>query len=277
MHVLVETVHPADVLFFRRPMAMLAARGHRVSVVSRRKDVTCALLDRFGVEHTPISTQGRGLAGLALELLLRDARLLARVRRDRPDVMLGFGGVAIAHVGRLTGVPSLVVYDSENARLQTRLAWPVLTRLVVPEDYAGPVPDGRTERLPGIKELSYFHPSTFRPDRAEAVALGLDPERANVFLRTVRWGANHDLGKTGWSAETAADLVAALAPHAALHVSAETEPPAALRPYLWRGDPDRVHHLLGCCDAYVGESATMACEAAVMGVPALYAGVDLPA
>ena len=276
MHALVEIVHPADVLFFARPMRILESRGHRISIVSRHKDVACQLLNRLGFVHEPISSQGSGLLGLAFELVRRDAALMFHVRRHRPDIMLGLGGVAISHVGRLTGIPSLVVYDSENARLQTRLAWPFVTRLVVPEDYAGPVPESRTERLPGIKELSYFHPDAFRAERETAVALGLDPGRPNVFLRTVRWGANHDLGKTGWNDAQAAALAEALAPRAKLHVSAEVEPPGPLRPYLWRGDPERVHHLLAFCDAYVGESATMACEAATLGVPTLYAGVDLP-
>ncbi|MEM9147668.1 MAG: DUF354 domain-containing protein [Pseudomonadota bacterium] len=274
MHSLVEIVHPADVLFFLRPIRMMEERGHRVTVVSREKDVAGALLDRFGIAHTPISRQGRGLAGLGIELVRRDFALYRHVRRDRPDVMLGFGGVAISHVGWATGIPSLVIYDTDKAGLQIRIAWPFLSALIVPEDWQGAVARGRTERLAGTKDLSYFHPSAFRPDPDRARAQGLAPDRPNVFVRMVRWSANHDIGKRGWSEEEASALVAALG-EAKLHVSAEAEPPSPLHPHLWRGDPTAVHHLLGCCDAYVGESATMACEAATMGVPALYAGEDL--
>lgn len=52
--------------------------------------------------------------------------------------------------------------------------------------------------------------------------------------------------------------------------------PPALAPHVWRGDPVELHHLMAFCDACAGESATMACEAVVLGVPALYAGVDFP-
>lgn len=273
---LVDIVHPADVLFFLRPIRMLQERGHNVQVVSRRKDVACRLLDNFGIAHAPISTQGRGLAGLGVELVWRDLALLIRTLKKRPNLMLGFGGLAISHVGFLSGIPSLVVYDSENARLQTRLAWPFLTHLIVPEDYGGSLPPGKTERLPGIKDLSYFHPSAFQPNREKAISLGLDPQRPNVFVRTVHWGANHDVGKIGWTNEEARALVNALSPQARVHVCAEGLPLESLAPYLWHGEPGDVHHLLGYCDAYVGESATMACEAATMGVPAIYAGVDLP-
>lgn len=276
LRVLIDIVHPADVLFFKRPIDLFRDAGDEVRVVSREKDVTGALLDGFGIPHRPISRQGRGTAGLAAELVRRDLALLGVARRFRPDVMLGFGGIAISHVGSFLRIPSVSFYDSENATLQTRITWPFITRLVVPEDYDGPVPHGRTDRLPGTKDLSYFHPSAFRPDRERALAQGLDPDRPNVFLRFVRWGANHDIGKGGWTGAEAQRLVDALASRARLHVSAEADVPEPLRPHLWQGNPREVHHLLGHADAYLGESATMACEAVAMGVPALYAGVDFP-
>ncbi|MBU3261075.1 DUF354 domain-containing protein [Roseovarius sp. PS-C2] len=274
MHFLIEIVHPADVLFFIRPMRMLQEAGHRTTVVSRHKDVACALLDRFEIDHIPISTKGDGVVGLGMELLRRNLALWRIVRRDRPDLMLGFGGVSVSQVGWLTGVPSLIVYDSEYATLQTRLAWPFLTRLIVPGDYTGKTPVGRTEYLPGTKDFSYFHPSAFTPDLDVAKSLGFDPERRNIFMRLVKWGANHDIGKTGLSEDQLGQLVARLAPLGKLHVSAETDAPDIVAPYLFRGDPQLIHHLMGHCDLYVGESATMACEAVALGLPAIYAGVD---
>lgn len=275
MHVLIDIVHPADVLFFYRPINMLKARGDRVTVVSRQKDVATDLLDAFGIEHQVISHQGSGgRVALARELLQRDFALWRLVRRNRPEVMLGFGGVAIAHVGRLSGIPSVAFYDSETATLQNRITFPFITRLIVPDSYDGPVTEARTTRLPGTKDLSYFHPDAFQPDRERAVAAGLDPSRPNVFVRIVKWGANHDIGKSGWSEEVARKLVSTFEGIAKLHVSAEEDVPEVLRPHLWQGDPQDVHHLLGHAEVYVGESATMACEAVTMGTPAIYAGHD---
>jgi uncharacterized protein len=276
VHLLVEIVHPADVLFFLRPIRAMLASGDRVTVASRHKDVAVALLDKHAIPHIPISRQRKGVGGLAVELVEREIALFRLARTVRPDVMAGFGGVAISHVGKMLGIPTLVIYDSDNASLQTRLAWPFVSRLLVPQDYAGNVPVRRTVRLPGTKDLSYFHPAAFTPDRSIAIAEGLDPARANVFIRTVRWGANHDIGKAGWSPEELRALVSTLSHSAKLHVCAEGDVHEVLRPYLWQGDPARVHHLLGHCQAYVGESCTMACEAVTMGVPAIYAGTDFP-
>lgn len=274
MHVLIDIVHPADVLFFLRPIRMFKARGDRVTVVSRQKDVATDLLDGFDISHQVISKQGSGIVSLARELVQRDLALWRKIRRDKPSVMLGFGGVAISHIGRLTSVPSVAFYDSETAKLQNRITFPFVTQLVVPESYDGPVPERRTLRLPGTKDLSYFHPNAFKPDRARALQAGLDPERPNVFVRIVKWGANHDIGKSGWSTTIANELVHAFKGKARLHVSAEENVPDVLKPFLWTGKPEDVHHLLGHSDAYVGESATMACEAVTMGTPAIYAGHD---
>lgn len=271
-----DIVHPADVLFFYRPLKALAERGFKVSVASRNKDVTTGLLDDFGIAHHPISTQRSGLHGLALELVSRDVALARLVRADRPALLVGFGGVAISHVGKLFRIPSLAIYDHDTAGIQTRLTWPFISHLMVPEDYAAPVPEGRTTRIRGTKDLSYFHPSAFIPSHDEAIALGLDTARPNVFLRFVKWGANHDLGKSGWTEQQAQAVVDRLAPFAKLHVCAENDLPQAMRPFRWQGDPSRIHHLLGHCTAYIGESCTMACEAIALGVPALYAGADRP-
>ncbi|HEV7346230.1 MAG TPA: DUF354 domain-containing protein [Devosia sp.] len=276
MRVLFDIVHPADVLFFLGPMRHLIARADVVDIVSREKDVACDLLDQFGLPHRPLSRAGNGRVGLASELVRRDWALLRHVRMNRPEVMIGFGGVAIAHVGRMLNIPAISFYAADTASLQTRLTWPFITHLYVPESYAGPVPPQRTTRFPGVKELSFFHPDNFQPDAAVALASGWDPDRANYFIRTVSWRANHDLGKSGWDDDTLMALIAKLAKRGKVHLSSERLLPSEFAQYHYTGAKSAVHHLMAHCDLYVGESATMAHEAAFLGVPAIYDGTDHP-
>src|SRR5690606_14564674 len=114
----------------------------------------------------------------------------------------GLGGVSISHVGFATGYPAISFYAADTANLQTRMTWPFITHLFVPESYAGPTPHGRTSRFPGVKELSYFHPENFVARDDLALTNGWDPERDNFLVRTVGWNANHDIGKSGWDEET---------------------------------------------------------------------------
>lgn len=274
MKILFDIVHPADVLFFYHPMRQLLARGDEIVVVSRVKDVTCELLDELGVEHRVASRAGSGVVGLGLELLGRDLALFKIVREVKPDIMIGFGGVSISHVGKLLGVPAISFYDTEVASLQTRITWPFITQLYVPNCYTGSVPKGRTRYFAGYKELSYLHPKHFKVDEDRAIAAGYDATRPNYFLRFVSWGANHDIGKTGWTADMVKGVVSELSKKGKVHISSEKALPPELEPYLYKGRFSDVHHLMALSAAYLGESATMAAEAAVLGVPAVFAADD---
>lgn len=276
MRVLFDIVHPADVLFFLHPIRKLLAAGDEVEIASRNKDVTCALLDQSGLSHRPVSTASAGYLGLACELLIRNAALLRRAILFRPDVMVGFGGVSISHVGKLTGRPAISFYAADTAGLQTKLTWPFITHVYVPEVYSGAVPEGRTTRFPGIKELSYFHPDNFKLDDRIAQRNGWDPEQDNFLIRTVSWRANHDIGKSGWTDATLNALVEKLAARGKVHISSERDLPRSFASFAYAGAKNELHHLMGKCRLYVGESATMAHEACLLGVPSIYDGADHP-
>jgi len=270
MKVLFDIVHPADVLFFCRPIQRLKENGAEIVVASRHKDITVEILDAFGIPHQPISRAGAGMAGLLRELVGRDARLFRLARRERPDVMAGFGGVAISHVGAMLGIPSLAFYDSEHASLQIRLTLPFISEWHVPRCWTGREAPGRTYRFDGTKELSYLHPDRFSPDPEIARRAGWVPGRDNFLVRTVAWTAAHDRGRRGLAADELERLVASLAGLGAVHLVAEGPVPASLEVHRYRGRPQDIHHLAGQCRLYVGESATMAAEAAVLGVPAIF-------
>ena len=270
MRILFDIVHPAHALFFRRPIERLRARGDELLILSRHKDITCQVLDDMGLAHKPVSRAGKGAVGLAKELLTRDWAVLREARRFRPDVMIGFGGLAISHVGRLLGLPSVSFYDTEEATLQNRLTWPFIGHLYVPQCYDGPVPEARTTRLAGVKPLSHLHPDHFTPDREIAIASGLDPARDNFLLRVVSWEANHDFGLTGWSERYLRALKDFLSARGKLHISSEAPLPADLAPLSYGGKPTDILHLMGHCRLYLGESATMSTEAAILGVPNIF-------
>ena len=269
LRILIDIVHPADVLFFLRPIRVWQERGDELLVLSRHKDVTCDLLDQFGIAHVPVTKASKGLVGLGAELLKRSFATWKHARRFRPDVMVGFGGVSISHAGKLLGVPALSFYDTENAILQAKVTWPFITHVYVPENYSSDLPQGRFTKLPGAKELSYLHPDGFTPDRDTAIAAGLDPAQDNFLVRLVAWNANHDIGKQGWDEATLRAVIEQLPGR--VHISSEVPLPADLEPLLYRGKFSEIHHLMGCCRLFVGESASMAAEAAVLGVPSIYA------
>ena len=271
MNVLIDIGHPAHVHFFRHPIDKLRARGHRVAITSRDKECVIDLLDALGLEHQVLSRQRSGVIGLGLELVQRETALYRLAQGFRPDLMAEIGGIFVAHVGRVMGVPALAFYDTENATLQNALTYPFASAVVVPRCYTGPLPRRRHLRYPGYHELSYLHPNYFTPDRERALAAGLAPEGDTFLVRVVSWRANHDIGEKGWTRELLAGVIARLAPLGRVILSAEHATDPQFAPYRYQGPAADLHHLLAFCRLYVGESATIASEAAVLGVPAIYA------
>ncbi len=272
MRVLIDIGHPAHVHFFQRPIQLLQAAGHEIIITSRDKECALALLDGMGLEHHPLSALGKGgLFSLGKELICRDIALFKVVKKTKPDIMAAIGGVFIAHVGKLTGVPSLVFYDTENATLQNAITYPLASAVIVPDCYHAWLPKRRHIRYHGYHELSYLHPNHFTPDREVAIENGLSRQGNTFFLRLVSWQANHDVGESGWSEALLEKLINKLTPLGKVLISSEAPLSLAMEPYRYRGDINQVHHVMAFSTLFIGESATMASECAVLGVPAIYA------
>lgn len=271
MKILFDISHPAHVHFFKNAIQLLREQSHQVLITSRHKDIATTLLDQLQLQHTPLSRlQKGGLFRLAKELLQRNIALYRIVRRFKPDIMAAIGGVNIAQVGKLCRVPSLVFYDTENAKLQNSITYPFASCVLVPECYQAWLPKKRHIRYNGYHEIAYLHPDYFTADKSLALQNGLIENRDNFFLRLVSWQANHDIGESGWSPSLSRKLIHYLAQRGNVLVSSENPLADDLKQYEYRGDPAQVHHLLAHCRLLIGESATMASEAAVLGVPSLY-------
>lgn len=268
LRILVDITHPAHVHFFRNAIGEWRQRGHEVVVTARRKDLALELLDRYGLAYRDLGAARSGLPGLAFELIVRNARLWKVVRSVRPDVMAAIGGIFIAHVGRLTGVPSVVFTDTENATLSNRLTFPFCTTVCTPRCYEAPVPSAKHVSYAGYHELAYTHPRRFRPDPEKLGTFGLTPGEPYIVLRLVSWGAAHDVADHGFT--DAVEAVRRLQEFGRVLISAEAPLPAALEALRLTAPPELVHHLLAGARLFLGESATMASESATLGTPAIF-------
>lgn len=269
MRVLVEILHPAHVHFFRNAIRDWLDRGDDVLVLSREKDCANELLDAYGIAYESISALPRTKAGLFLEMLRRDWLMARACARFKPDVLVGIMGVTIAQVGRLTGRPAIVFYDTENATVTNRFVYPLASAVCTPECYQGKV-RGNHVTYAGYHELAYLHPNRFSPDREVLRKAGLTPGEDYFVLRLVSWQASHDVGEKGLSAMFVRRLVDKLSAQGRVLISGEGELPDGLEAHRFRAGVTDMHHILAFAKLLVGESATMASEAAVLGVPALF-------
>lgn len=266
MRLIFDVLHPAHVHFFRHLAETVMAEGGEVLFTARAKDVTLDLLRHHDLPHEELTGIGGGMVGLAKELAVRTGKLALRVRSFKPDLMLGIMGPVIAPLGRLVRVPSWVFYDTETAQLTNRYVYPLCTRLYLPDAYRGPAPR-KAIRYPGFHELAYLHPNRFQVDRGVRDEAGLGDEPFAI-VRIVSWEASHDVGDTGFSDPVA--FVKWLSSRIRVVVSGERGVPEGIRQFALTLPPWRIHHLLAEASLYVGEGATMAAEAAILGTPAVF-------
>jgi hypothetical protein len=269
MRVLVEILHPAHVHFFRHAISDWKKRGDDVLVLSRHKDVATELLDAYGIEHAPISRLGQSKANLAWEMIVRDVRMFRRALSFRPDVLVGIMGVTIAQVGLLLRKPAVVFYDTENATITNAFVYPLAHSVCTPECYQGKV-RGHHVTYPSYHELAYLHPSRFEPDAEVVRRAGIDPSLPYFIVRFVSWQASHDVGEQGFDLALKRTMVRRLEEKGRVLISSEGDLPEDLERLRFRGAPQDMHHFIAHARMLVGESATMASEAAVLGVPAFY-------
>ncbi len=265
LRLLVDVLHPAHVHFFRPLAGHVVAGGGEVLFTGRHKEVTVDLLEAYGLPHEVLSAIGGGAPGLARELGARSMRLTRTCRRFEPHVLAGIMGPTIAPVGRLLRIPALVCYDTETAMATNSWVFPLATRVLVPRAWAGR-DRWNMVRYDGYQELAYLHPERFTPDPAVLDRLGLDEPFA--LVRLVSWEASHDIGDSGFGDPVA--FVRALARRIRVVVSAERGVPDELRPLRLDMPPQDLHHVLGGASLVVGEGATTAVEAAVLGTPAVF-------
>lgn len=269
--VLVDVCHPAHAHFFRHPISMWQAAGKKVHVAARDKDVALPLLREFGLECTLLGRAGKGAGALLRELMTRDVALARLAGKVNANVITAIGGIFAAHAAFARRIPSVVFYDTEIATLQNALTYPLATCVAVPRCYGGWTPRGRTIRYDGYHELAYLHPARFSADRSLAIAAGLDPVRPTYLVRLVEWSANHDFGDSGLPPDSVRELVERLSSRGRVVISSECELPDDLASLRFSGRVGDMHHLMAFCAGYFGESATMASECAVLGVPSVYA------
>jgi predicted glycosyltransferase len=179
--------------------------------------------------------------------------------------------VSIGPAARLTGARAVLFEEDDAAvvRMIARFGYPTAHAVVTPRCLAFERHGTKHLTYPGYHELAYLHPARFTPDPGVREALGVAPGERVFLLRRVSLTSHHDAGETGLSEAHLAALVERLLPHGRVFLSTEAPPPAALQPYVLPTPPSRIFDVMALADVVIGDSQTMAAEAAVLGTPSL--------
>ncbi len=261
--------HPAHVHFFKYAIRTLRERGHETLVGAVSREVTVQLLRAYRLEYFVFGRSWSSLLAKAIGVVPKDIALLMRAGKFRPDIVVSTGIPYAAHVATILGAPHIAFGDTERAVLVARLTLPFTDLVCTPASFEADL-GSKHIRYNGCKELAYLHPNYFQSDASVLGGLGLESEDRIVIVRFAAWDSSHDLRDSGFRFESegaALDFLASLEQYGKVLLTSDKRLGPSFKRYLVSVPPQKMHDLLSCASLYVGEGATMAAEAGVLGVP----------
>jgi uncharacterized protein len=267
--ILTDLGHPKNVHVLKNLVSRLEELGHEIHFVCRDREHIKDLCRAYGFSVVDRGPGGKGLLGKFVCLLRTDWQFLKLARKIKPDLLLSFASPYLANLALLTGIPMVVFDDTEQNGLVQKIYSFCSAAIVVPSCF-GKTLNKRQFCFNGYYELAYLAPGCFQPDHSILAELGLTAGEKYVLLRFVAWKAVHDFRHNGLSLEEKQELAASFSGLARVFISAEDELPEELEPLRLKTPPELIHKVMANASLVFSEGATMAAEAAVLGVPVVY-------
>ncbi len=263
--------HPAHYHLFKHVIHQLQIGGHRILILIKNKDVLEELLQADHLKYLNILPQGHDGSkwSIARGVLTKDRAIFRLARSEKPDLMVGTS-IEISHVGRLLGIPSVVVNedDFDAVPLFAFLSYPFAETLLSPHSCKMGRWQFKNISYNGYHELAYLHPNYFQPEADKALQCAGGDKYC--LLRFANLTAHHDAGKAGINRELARRIIARLRRSGyRVFISSERPLEPEFEPYRIKIKPSDMHHVLSYAELFIGDSQTMTAEAAVLGTPAL--------
>ena len=269
MRVLFDIVHPAHVHFFKHMIRGLDKLGHQTAIIARDKDVTLNLLDLYNFDYETVGFSGAKNRFRQLqELVLRDATIIRLAMKFKPDIILTRNPAGV-QAARLIG--AFGIFDTDDGR-----AAGIHFKAAAPFAHVITTPDSLTEdygkkhvKYPGYKQTAYLHPDHFFPNPEVLDMLGVKKGEIFFIVRFVDMVASHDTNESGLSLTVKSEIIKRLKVHGKVFISSEGQLPDKWADMRFPVPPHLMHDAMAYANLIIGDSQTMAAEAAVLGTPSL--------
>lgn len=269
MKILLDIGHPKDINLFRNVVPILRTRGHDIKIFARLKENSRQLLDDLNVEYNSCKHY-KSMIGKCFGLFANDLLLYNKAKKYKPDVFVSPGSPYSAHVSKLLGKPHIAFSDTEIAGLVTKLTLPFTEKIFTSTSFyldLGP----KHEKFKGYYELAYLNPKYFTPDEEVIHKYGLDTNYIVMRLSTL--SSHHDINAKGFGFNSEIETesyIEEFENHGNVLIFKENTPYSIYRKNKIYINPTDFHSILYFARLFIGDGASMASEAAVLGVPSIY-------
>lgn len=267
MKILIDIGHPAHFHYFKNLAAKLENNGSKIIFTIRNKEVTRALLEKSNFFFIDFGKPYKSLLGKVYAIFKYTFKLLVIANQYKVEFFINSTHYS-AITAWLLRKPHISLEDTFN--MEQVSLYLKFTSIVLTSDYPHPSLGRKEIKYSGYQELAYLHPKRFIPNPDVLKLLKINPTEKYVILRFVSWNASHDFGHKGITLENKIKLVKELSEYAKVFISSEAELPNIIQSKKINLPPELMHDAIYYSSMVLGESATMASEAAVLGVPGIY-------
>lgn len=270
MKYLFQLNHPAHYHLFKNTIKLLKNNGHKVSILARQKDILIELLKDEDYEVLKVE-KGNSLVEKLKLIKHSQSEILEYTKKINPDIIIGTGD--FSYVTKKLGVPSIFCGE-DDAKLNLLLfAWTLITyknfsTILAPFGVDNSIWNKKTTFYHGYQKLAYLHPNQFSPNK-QIVEKYFSSEKPYFLLRFAKLNAYHDVNAKGINTQIAQNLIDILIKYGDVYITSERELEPQFEKYRLNIDPLDIHHIMAFSKLYVGDSQSMAVEAAMLGVPSV--------
>lgn len=269
MNILIQLSHPAHFHLYKNVAKNLMNDNHKVFVLIKTKDILEDLLKQSGLPYYNILKEAhrKNKLGILWDMFVRDWRMLRFVRKNKIDLLTG-STVEVAQVGWLTRKFRINTGEDDMnvVPLFPKMAGPFMGTILSPRVCNNYSLEKFSVKYESYHELAYLHPNHFVADK-KVVENYFEADTPYFIMRFSSLNAYHDGGIKGINTEMAQRLIDILKPHGRIYITSERELEPQFEQYRIPINTLDIHHVMALSTLYIGDSQTMAAEAAVLGVP----------
>jgi uncharacterized protein len=272
MRILAYMTHPSDFHLLKGTLSVLEKKGHSVKIFGRHKGDLVELLETSPFNFHIISNNFRkdSLFHAGMWLIEKDIKMIYHTFKYKPDILVG-NCINITHMSKIFQIPSILIRDDDNIPSLMKasiLSLPFASVIMTPQSTDMGKYYYKQIKYLGFKELAYLHPNRFQPN-INLIKHTIDISKPFYIIRLVKLNAHHDQGKTGITNDVVDQIINLLSPHGNIYITSEKSLESRYEKFRIQLRPEEIHHALYYSDLYIGDSQTMAAEAAVLGTPSV--------
>jgi len=272
MRIIFDIGHPAQVHLYRNTIKELLKNGNQIKIIAREREITYYILDKYGFKYSKFPQISKSIIN-PIKIIKGIKKLSKMAKKFKPDLFISSGSILSAYVSTLIDKPHICFADTISKKNIPHYITTYISIAPFTNTFCTPtalkLKPIRNVKYHGNHELAYLHPNWFESDLNVLDMAGLSKNDKFIIVRFASWDAVHDVGQKNIfnSMKERLDFITKLEKYGKIFITSEIPLPKSLEKYKLPVLPEKIHSLLCYSSLYIGEGATLASEAGVLGIP----------